>query len=606
MKSLAEVILPFPKTEVDNGLDHLGIRINRSRDKDLSEQAYKLLKDYYCNEKESSPQEAYARASVAYCDGDLALGQRIYDAVSKGWFMFASPVLSNAPMPGQKAKALPISCFLTYVPDSLEGLIDHSAELRWLSVKGGGVGGHWSDIRAVSDKAPGPMPFIHTVDADMTAYRQGKTRKGSYAAYMDISHPDIIEFLNMRIPTGDVNRKNLNLHHAVNITDAFMRAVERDEMWDLVDPNEQDARDSMKARKLWETILEIRYRTGEPYLNFIDTANRALPQTMKDKGLKINGSNLCNEIHLPTNDDRTAVCCLSSVNLEKYDEWKDTPMIRDLIRFLDNVLQFFIDNAGDEISRARYSAKQERSLGLGAMGWHSYLHKNRIPFDSELASSANLIMFDRIKSDAVAETEQLSKERGECPDMKGTRRRNSHLLAIAPNANSSIICGTSPSIEPSKANAYTHRTRAGSHLVKDRYLEEELVKADKNDATTWSSIITNGGSVQHLKFLSDEVKGVFKTAIEIDQNAIVTQAADRQKYLCQGQSLNIFFPAGASKADLHKVHYNAWKEGCKGLYYLRTETSNKAENVSTKVVREALKDYETQAMSQEECVACSG
>ena len=586
--------------------DYVGIKIDRTKDQSLSEQAKKLLTDYYQTKDEVSPQQAYARAAVAYSYDDMDLAQRIYDYVSNGWFMFASPVLSNAPMPGEKTRALPISCFLTYVPDTLEGLIDHSAELRWVSVKGGGVGGHWSDVRAVSDKAPGPMPFIHTVDADMTAYRQGKTRKGSYAAYMDISHPDIIEFLNMRIPTGDVNRKNLNLHHAVNITDAFMRAVERDEMWDLVDPNEQDARDSMKARKLWETILEIRYRTGEPYLNFIDTANRALPQTMKDKGLKINGSNLCNEIHLPTNDDRTAVCCLSSVNLEKYDEWKDTPMIRDLIRFLDNVLQFFIDNAGDEISRARYSAKQERSLGLGAMGWHAYLHKNRIPFDSELASSANLIMFDRIKSDAVAETEQLSKERGECPDMKGTRRRNSHLLAIAPNANSSIICGTSPSIEPSKANAYTHRTRAGSHLVKDRYLEEELVKADKNDATTWSSIITNGGSVQHLKFLSDEVKGVFKTAIEIDQNAIVTQAADRQKYLCQGQSLNIFFPAGASKADLHKVHYNAWKEGCKGLYYLRTETSNKAENVSTKVVREALKDYETQAMSQEECVACQG
>ena len=586
--------------------EYVGIKIDRTKDQSLSEQAKKLLTDYYQTKDEVSPQQAYARAAVAYSYDDMELAQRIYDYVSDGWFMFASPVLSNAPMPGEKTRALPISCFLTYVPDTLEGLIDHSAELRWLSVKGGGVGGHWSDVRAVSDKAPGPMPFIHTVDADMTAYRQGKTRKGSYAAYMDVSHPDIIEFLNMRIPTGDVNRKNLNLHHAVNITDAFMRAVERDEMWDLVDPNEQDARDSMRARKLWETILEIRYRTGEPYLNFIDTANRALPQTMKDKGLKINGSNLCNEIHLPTNDDRTAVCCLSSVNLEKYDDWKDTTMIRDLVRFLDNVLQFFIDNAGDEISRARYSATQERSLGLGAMGWHSYLHKNRIPFDSELASSANLIMFDRIKSDAVAETEQLSKERGECPDMKGTRRRNSHLLAIAPNANSSIICGTSPSIEPSKANAYTHRTRAGSHLVKDRYLEEELVKVDKNDATTWSSIITNGGSVQHLKFLSDEVRGVFKTAIEIDQNAIVTQAADRQKYLCQGQSLNIFFAAGASKADLHKVHYNAWKEGCKGLYYLRTETSNKAENVSTKVVREALKDYETQAMSQEECVACQG
>ena len=586
--------------------DYVGIKIDRTKDQSLSEQAKKLLTDYYQTKDEVSPQQAYARAAVAYSYGDMELAQRIYNYVSDGWFMFASPVLSNAPMPGEKARALPISCFLTYVPDTLEGLIDHSAELRWLSVKGGGVGGHWSDVRAVSDKAPGPMPFIHTVDADMTAYRQGKTRKGSYAAYMDISHPDIIEFLNMRIPTGDVNRKNLNLHHAVNITDAFMRAVERDEVWDLVDPNEQDARDSMKARKLWEVLLETRYRTGEPYLNFIDTANRALPQTMKDKGLRINGSNLCNEIHLPTNEDRTAVCCLSSVNLEKFGEWEDTTMIRDLIRFLDNVLEFFIDNAGDEISRARFSATQERSLGLGAMGWHSYLHKNRIPFESDTAVVKNIQIFEHIKSEAVAETVQLATERGECPDMQGTGRRNSHLLAIAPNANSSIICGTSPSIEPSKANAYTHRTRAGSHLVKDKYLEEELVKVNKNDAATWSSIITNGGSVQHLSFLSPEVKSIFKTAIEINQNAIVSQGAGRQKYLCQGQSLNIFFPAGASKADLHKVHYNAWKEGCKGLYYLRTETSNKAENVSTKVVREALKDYETQAMSQEECVACQG
>ena len=586
--------------------DYVGIKIDRTKDQSLSEQAKKLLTDYYQTKDEVSPQQAYARAAVAYSYGDMELAQRIYNYVSDGWFMYASPVLSNAPMPGEKTRALPISCFLTYVPDTLEGLIDHSAELRWLSVKGGGVGGHWSDVRAVSDKAPGPMPFIHTVDADMTAYRQGMTRKGSYAAYMDISHPDIIEFLNMRIPTGDVNRKNLNLHHAVNISDAFMRAVERDEMWDLVDPNEQDARDSMKARKLWETVLETRYRTGEPYLNFIDTANRALPQTMKDKGLKINGSNLCNEIHLPTNEDRTAVCCLSSVNLEKFDEWERTPMIRDLIRFLDNVLRFFIENAGDEISRARFSATQERSLGLGAMGWHSYLHKNRIPFESDTAVVKNIKIFDHIKSEAVAETLHLGSVLDECPDMEGTGHRNSHLLAIAPNANSSIICGTSPSIEPSKANAYTHRTRAGSHLVKDKYLEEELVKVDKNDATTWSSIITNGGSVQHLSFLSSEVKGIFKTAIEINQNAIVSQGADRQKFLCQGQSLNVFFPAGASKADLHKVHYNAWKLGCKGLYYLRTETSNKAENVSAKVVREALKDYETQAMTQEECVACQG
>ena len=605
--SLAEVYT-FPKAEED-GLSHLGITIDKNRDKDLSEQAYKLLKDYYCNDYEDSPQQAFARASVAYCFGDLELAQRIYDYVSKGWFMFASPVLSNAPMPGQKAKALPISCFLTYVPDSLEGLIDHSAELRWLSVKGGGVGGHWSDIRAISDKAPGPMPFLHTVDADMTAYRQGKTRKGSYAAYMDVSHPDIIEFLNMRVPTGDVNRKNLNLHHAINITDDFMRAVERGEMWDLKDPNDHTVRESMPARTLWQQILEVRYRTGEPYLNFIDTANRALPHTMKAKGLKIHGSNLCNEIHLPTSEDRTAVCCLSSVNLESYEEWKDTQMIRDLTRFLDNVLQFFIDNAGDEISRARYSATQERSLGLGAMGWHSLLHQKRIAFDSVEARELNREVFKYIKDEAVKESNTMGLERGEAPDMMGTGRRNAHLLAIAPNANSSIIVGTSPSIEPSKANAYTHRTRAGSHLVKNKYLEEELTKVGQNTPDVWSSIITSGGSVQHLDFLSEKVKSVFKTAIEIDQMVLVEQGADRQEYLCQGQSLNLFFPAGAEKKDLHKAHFAAWKLGTKGLYYLRTETSQRAENVAQKVAREALKDFETQTMeaqSQDECVACQG
>ena len=607
MKSLAEVIIPFTKTEGDMGLDHLGIKINRKRDKELSEQAYKLLKDYYCNDNEDSPQMAFARASVAYCDGDLALAQRIYDAVSKGHFMFASPVLSNAPAPGKKARALPISCFLTYVPDSLEGLIDHSAELRWLSVKGGGVGGHWSDVRAISDKAPGPMPFLHTVDADMTAYRQGKTRKGSYAAYMDVSHPDLIEFLNMRIPTGDVNRKNLNLHHAINITDDFMRAVERNEMWDLKDPHEDTVRETMPARTLWQHILETRYRTGEPYLNFIDTANRALPHTMKAKGLKIHGSNLCNEIHLPTSEDRTAVCCLSSLNLEKWDEWKDTNLVADLIRFLDNVLQFFIDNAGDEISRARYSATQERSLGLGAMGWHSLLHQKRIAFDSLQARELNRHVFKLIKEEAVKESLRLGAEKGEAPDMRGTGRRNAHLLAIAPNANSSIIVSTSPSIEPAKANAYTHRTRAGSHLVQNKYLEEELEKVGQNKESVWSGIITGGGSVQHLDFLSDNIKEVFKTAIELDQLVLVEQAADRQEYLCQGQSLNLFFSANANKKELHRSHFAAWKLGTKGLYYLRTESSQKAENVSLKVARDALQDFETQTMeSQDECVACEG
>ena len=585
---------------------YLGINIDFKRDDTLSEQASKLLKDYYCVDGEYSPQQAFARAAVAYSYGDMELAQRIYNYVSKGWFMFASPVLSNAPMPGQKVKALPISCFLTYVPDSLEGLIDHTAELRWLSVKGGGVGGHWSDIRAVSDKAPGPMPFLHTVDADMTAYRQGKTRKGSYAAYMDVSHPDIIEFLNMRVPTGDVNRKNLNLHHAVNITDDFMRAVERNEMWDLKDPNDSTVRESMRARKLWEQILEVRYRTGEPYLNFIDTANRAMPQTQKDKGLRIHGSNLCNEIHLPTSEERTAVCCLSSVNLETFEEWKESTMIRDLTRFLDNVLQFFIDHAPDDISRAKYSAQQERSLGLGAMGWHAFLHKKRIAFDSESATVWNNVVFQYIQKEAIEESKKMGSQRGEAPDMEGTGRRNAHLLAIAPNANSSIICGTSPSIEPLKANAYTHRTRAGSHLVKNKYLAEELEKVDKNTDKVWQDIITNGGSVQHLSFLKDDVKEVFKTAIEIDQIKMVEQAGQRQRFLCQGQSLNLFFPAGADKKYLHQVHYKAWKSGCKGLYYLRTETGQRAENVSEKVERNALKDYETQAISQEECVACQG
>ena len=585
---------------------YLGISIETDKDKLLSTQAAKLLKDYYCIEGEDSPQMAFARAAKAYCYGDTKFAQRIYNYVSNKWFMFASPVLSNAPKPNEKVKALPISCFLSYVPDTLEGLIDHTSELRWLSVKGGGVGGHWSDVRSVSDIAPGPVPFLHTVDADMTAYRQGKTRKGSYAAYMDVSHPDILEFLTIRIPTGDVGRKCLNMHHAVNISDEFMTAVQDNEDWNLLDPNDDTVRETHKARKIWETILETRFRTGEPYLNFIDTANRYLPKPMKKKGLKIHGSNLCNEIHLPTNEERTAVCCLSSLNLELYDEWKDTDVVKDLITFLDNVLQFFIDHAPDHISRARYSAEQERSLGLGAMGLHSLYQKNRIPFDSLQAKTLNEEIFKKIKEDAVEQTKILGKEKGEAPDMKGTGKRNSHLLAIAPNANSSMITGCSPSIEPHKANAYTHRTRAGSHLIKNRYLKEELQKINMDTPEVWTSIITNGGSVQHLDFINDSIKEVFKTAIEIDQRVIIKQGGDRQKYLCQGQSLNIFFPAGASKNYLHDVHMKAWKHECKGLYYLRTETSHRAENVAEKIKLNKLKDYSEDAQTEEDCEACQG
>jgi len=586
----------------------------------LTEQSLKLLKDYYMREYEKTPEEAFERTSYAFSDGDTELAERIYSYVLKNWFMFSSPILSNAPQKDEKVKGLPISCFLGYVPDTLEGLIDHTSELRWLSVKGGGVGGHWSDVRSVSDIAPGPIPFLHTVDADMTAYKQGITRKGSYAAYMDISHPDIMEFMSLRIPTGDVNRKCLNLHHGVNVPDEFMEAVEQGLPWNLVDPKTQKVSETVMARELWETLLETRYRTGEPYIYFIDAANRAYPQTQKDKGLFSRGSNLCIEITLPTNEERTAVCCLSSLNLEMYDEWKDSLLVQDLTLFLDNVLQYFIDNAPDEISKAKYSASQERSIGIGAMGWHNLLMKNSIPFESQAAAELNEEVFSLIKERAASMSLTLGDERGECPDMEGTGRRNANLLAIAPNANSSSIAGTSPSVEPIKANAFVHRTRAGSHLIKNRYLSELLNGYGQDTEEVWNSIIANNGSVNHLDFLSTHEKEVFKTAIEIDQNAIVRLGGQRAKYICQSQSLNVFFPAGVDKRYLHEVHYNAWKYGNKSLYYLRTETSNKAETLSDKIEQKTMKDYsETPsgqdllagvsgefATSQDDCVACQG
>ena len=587
------------------------VKIDKKKDKLLEDYAVGMLQDFYLKEHEKSPQEAFARASLAWSkykdelDPDLA--ERLYSYVSNKWFMFASPVLSNAPNgESAKDKGMPISCFLTYVPDTLEGLIGHSSELRWLSVFGGGVGGHWSSVRTVSDIAPGPIPFLHTVDADMIAYRQGKTRKGSYAAYMDVSHPDIVEFLNIRIPTGDVQRKALNLHNAINITDEFMEAVEQGTEFDLRDPKDGTVKDSIDARKLWERILEVRFRTGEPYLNFIDTANKALPEPLKEQGLKIHGSNLCNEIHLPTSDDRTAVCCLSSLNLEYYDEWRDTTIVRDIIRMLDNVLQFFIDNAPDTISRAKYSAGRERSLGLGAMGFHSLLQKHKVAWESEQARDINKAVFEHIKSEAVKETELLAEERGEYPDGVGSGKRNSHLLAIAPNASSGIILATSPSIEPMKANAYTHRTRSGSFLVKNKYLEETLEFYGHKTESTWKYIITNKGSVQHLGFLTEGEKSIYKTADELDQNWIIQHASERQPYICQGQSVNLFFPSGADKSYVNKVHYQAWKQGLKGLYYLRTEAKQRAETVSEKVERVALQgDTRSIIYGKKDCPYCS-
>lgn len=586
------------------------VKVNYDRDGLLADYAVGMLKDFYMRKSEKSPQEAYSRAATAWSrykkTEDKELAQRLYDYASKKWFMFASPVLSNAPngVPNED-KGMPISCFLTYVPDTLEGLIGHSSELRWLSVYGGGVGGHWSDVRTISDIAPGPIPFLHTVDADMIAYRQGKTRKGSYAAYMDISHPDVMEFLQIRIPTGDVQRKALNIHNAINITDDFMNAVIEDKDWEFVDPNDERVTDKMNARKIWQQILETRFRTGEPYLNFIDTANKHLPAPLKKAGLKINGSNLCNEIHLPTSEDRTAVCCLSSLNLEYYDDWKDTTIVQDLITMLDNVLEYFIENAPDTIERAKYSAARERSIGLGAMGFHSYLQRKGCSWQTEVAREYNTNIFKTINERAHEQTELLAKQRGDYLDGHGSGKRNSHLLAIAPNASSGIILSTSPSIEPMKANAYTHRTRAGSFLVKNKYLEKVLDDIGENKSGVWKSIITNKGSVQHLTFLTDEEKTLFKTADELDQRWVVQHAADRQKYICQGQSVNLFFPTGVDRSYVNDVHMKAWKEGLKGLYYLRTESKVRAETVADKVQRVALVDDKRNIIyGKDDCPYC--
>ena len=575
------------------------IKVDYGRNEYLSTQALSLLKDYYCLEGED-PQEAFARAALAYCKGDEDFAQRIYDYASKGWFMFASPVLSNAPKAGEAPKGLPISCFLTYIPDNLEGLIAHNAEVAWLSVKGGGVGGHWNDVRSVSDKSPGPIPFMKVVDSQMTAYKQGKTRKGSYAAYIDVSHPDIIEFINFKVPTGgDSNRKCFNLFNAVNITDSFMECVENGTEWPLIDPSSGDTTETVSARELWQRLLEARFRTGSPYLNFIDTANRSLNRAQQEAGLRIRGSNLCNEIHLVTSEERSAVCCLSSVNLEKWDSWKNTGMVKDLIRLLDNVLDVFIEYAPDAISKARYSAMQERSIGLGAMGWHGLLQSKNIPWESAMAKSLNMNIFKKIRDDAKEATRELAAEYGEAPDLVGTGERNAHLLAIAPNANSSIICGCSASIEPIKSNAYTHRTRAGAHLVKNRNLERLLESKGRNNETVWKSIITNDGSVQHLDFLDEYEKDVYKTAFEIDQRWVVDHAADRQPFICQGQSVNLFFASGSDKSYVNATHLRAYKTGLKGLYYLRTNAGVTADKVGVKMERVALKDAD-------ECVACHG
>ena len=588
----------------------MSVKIDFSKDSLLDEFAHATLKDRYMVGDETSPQEAFARAAMAFAD-DEAHAQRLYDYVSKLWFMFATPVLSN----GGTRRGLPISCFLNYVDDSREGITGHYTENAFLSSFGGGIGGSWSDVRASGTKtskgseSTGVVPFMKVVDAEMLAFSQGVTRRGSYASYLHISHPEIEEFLDVRKPTGgDINRKCTNLHHGIVISDAFMERIHNatkypdfDDSWDLVDPHSQQVKKTVSARALWVKILQNRMETGEPYVMFEDAVNSELPDFQKRKGLRVHHSNLCSEITLATDEERTAVCCLSSVNLEYYDQWKHIPaFIPDLVRMLDNVLTSFIDNAPDELERAKFSAQRERSIGLGAMGFHAYLQKQGIPFDNPMASATNYDMFKHIKESAERTTRELAVERGACPDDDTASVRNAHLLAIAPNASSSIICGnTSPSIEPYRANAYTQKTKSGSNLVKNKFLEKVLDKYGINDEETWSSIVANKGSVQHIPQLDDWEKDTFKTAVEINQAWVIEHASARQEFICQSQSVNLFFPPDVNKGDLHNVHMLAWAKNLKTLYYLRSEAISRADNVSNQAKREII-------FEQADCLSCEG
>ena len=581
--------------------------IDYERDELLTDFGKTTLKDRYLLPEETSPQDGFMRAAKAFSDND-EMAERIYNYASKLWFMYSTPILSN----GGTNRGMPISCFLNYVGDSREGLTGHYTENAWLASIGGGIGGYWGHVRSdgVStsggSQSSGSIPFLHVVDSEILAFSQGKTRRGSYAAYMDMSHPEIIEFLEMRKPSGgDIHRKCLNLHHAINISDEFMQLIEKciaeptyDDSWNLIDPHTKKVIRTVSARDLWQKLLETRVATGEPYVSFIDTINDALPETQKRLGLRVHHSNLCTEITLPTNENRTAVCCLSSVNLEKYEEWKNDPLfVPDLVRFLDNALSYFIENAPESVFRAKFSAASERSIGLGAMGFHAYLQSKGIPFESALAKSLNLKIFKKIKQEAVDESQRLAIKRGEAPDMEGTGMRNAHLLAIAPNASSSIICGTtSPSIEPYRANAYVQKTMSGSFLVKNKYLEKLLEKKGINTDAVWQSIVAQRGSVLHLDELSDYEKDTFKTSIEINQQWVIEHAADRQQYVCQGQSVNVFVPADVNIKELHDIHMLAWKRKIKTLYYCRSEAIKRAELVSKKVERTIIPEAD--------CLAC--
>jgi ribonucleoside-diphosphate reductase alpha chain len=596
-------------------MEYLGIKIDLERDKLFDSLGLKRLKESYMRAEEQSPQERFAYVSKAFSSSSEH-AQRLYEYSSQHWLSYSTPILSF----GRSRRGLPISCFLPYMHDSAEGLVDCLSEVNWLSMLGGGIG-IGVGIRSADDKSTGIMPHLRTYDASSLAYRQGRTRRGSYAAYLDVSHPDILLFLEMRRPTGDPNMRALNLHHGINITDDFMNLIEKsmldpnfDDTWQLRDPHNGEVRDTIPAKELWERILTLRMETGEPYIHFIDTSNRMMPDFQKKLGLSIRQSNLCSEIILPTDKDRTAVCCLSSVNLEYYDEWKDNQhFLKDIAEMLDNVLQYFIDNAPDSIARARYSASRERSIGIGALGFHAYLQRKNVAFEGVMAKSLNNKIFKNVKTKLDAANMELGKERGEAPDCIGTGRRFAHVMAIAPNASSSIIMGnTSPSIEPYRANAYRQDTLSGAYLNKNKYLDKFIRNAsersDKIDYDeVWSSIIANDGSVQHLDWMDEHTKEVFKTSMEIDQRWLVEHAADRQQYIDQAQSLNLFFRPDVNVKYLHACHFLAWKKGLKTLYYCRSEKLAKADKVSKKIERQVISELNLQEIAQgNECLACEG
>ena len=596
-------------------MEHMGITIDPNKDGLFDQLGRIRLRESYMLEDEQSPQERFAYVSKNF-GSDSEHAQRLYEYSSRHWLSYSTPILSY----GRSKRGLPISCYLNFIDDTAEGLVENLSETNWLSMLGGGVGIGFG-IRSADDKSTGVMPHLKMYDASSLAYRQGRTRRGSYAAYLDISHPDILLFLELRKPTGDQNNRCLNLHHGINITDDFMEIIENcmtdpefDDNWQLKDPHTQEIQDVVSARDLWQRILEMRMQTGEPYLHFIDESNRQLPDFLQNKHLKIHQSNLCSEIILPTNEKRTAVCCLSSLNLEYFDEWsKDKQFLKDVLEMLDNVLQKFIDDAPDSINRAVYSAERERSVGVGALGFHAYLQRKGVPWESALAKSANLRIFKHIRAGLDAANRELGSKRGSPKDAQGTGLRCSHVMAVAPNASSSILMGnTSPSIEPWRANAYRQDTLSGSFLNKNKYLDELIKKKCEEDPSldyekTWSTIIANDGSVQHLKVLNDYEKDIYKTAMEIDQRWLIEHAADRQEFIDQAQSLNVFFRPDANISYLHAVHFLAWKKKLKTMYYCRSEKIGKADKVSKKIERQIIQELDMSAIAMgEECLACEG